>query len=75
MSLPAHFRYLAIAEDSVSLLVPVLVELGLYSQDGIGRIGIIAIREKGDEAPEAEIFMAPERFRVEPQKMIAIEKF
>ncbi|MGB8889564.1 MAG: hypothetical protein WCC87_22770 [Candidatus Korobacteraceae bacterium] len=73
MSLPVHYRYLAIPHDSLSLLVG---EIGphLYSPDGIGRIGIIAITDRGEEPPVAEISIAPERFRVEPAKLRNIEK-
>ena len=75
MAMPANYRYLAIPEETCPNLVPALTELGLYSPDGIGRLGVIAIRERGDELPEAEVVVTPERFRVEPQKMVAIEKF
>ncbi len=75
MATQANYRYLAIPEETCTLLVNALVDLGLYAPDGIGRLGVIAIRDKGEDAPEAEIVVAPERFRVEPQKMLAIEKF
>jgi hypothetical protein len=75
MATQANYRYLAIREETKELLVNALADLGLYSPDGIGRLGVIAIRERGEELPEAEIVVAPERFRVEPQKMVAIEKF
>ncbi len=42
-------------------------------EDGIGRIGIIAITEKGVDSPTAEVVLAPERFRVDPAKLKAIE--
>ena len=73
MSLPAHYRYLALPHDSLSLLVG---EIGphLYSPDGIGRIGIIAITDRGEEPPTAEISIAPERFRVDAVKLSKIEK-
>ena len=73
MSLPAHYRYLAIPHDSLSLLVG---EIGprLYSSDGIGRIGIIAITDRGEEPPTAEIAIPPERFRVDASKLSKIEK-
>ena len=73
MSFPAHYRYLAIPHDSLSLLIG---EIGphLYSRDGIGRIGIIAITDRGEEAPVAELAIAPERFRVDSVKLRNIEK-
>jgi len=72
MALPAHYRYLAIPHDSLSLLVG---EIGphLYPPDGIGRIGIIGIIDQGEEPPRAEISIIPERFRVEPAKLRNIE--
>ncbi len=73
MSLPVHYRYLAIEKDSWD---SVMGELGpvLYSPDGIGRIGIISITDRGVEPPSAEIVIAPERFRVDPAKLSKIEK-
>jgi hypothetical protein len=74
-SSPANYRYVAIPAETCTSLVPILVDIGLYSPDGIGRLGVISIRDKGEDRPEAEIVLARERFRVEPGKMIAIEKF
>src|SRR5271157_2271640 len=72
MSLSAHYRYLALPHDSLSVLMG---EIGphLYSPDGIGRIGIIAITDRGEEPPTAEISIAPERFRVDAAKLRNIE--
>jgi hypothetical protein len=73
MSVPAHFRYLAIPAESFDLAFGELGRLGLFPEDGIGRLGVITIREKGDEAPSAEIAVVPERFRVDPTKLKVIE--
>ncbi len=73
MSLPAHYRYLAIPQESWDLLMGELGPL-LYSPDGIGRIGIIAITDRGEAPPTAEISIAPERFRVDAAKLSKIEK-
>jgi hypothetical protein len=73
MSLPAHFRYLAIPADSFDLAFGELAHFGLFPEDGIGRLGIITIREKGEAPPTVEIANAPERFRVDPAKLKAIE--
>src|SRR5271157_635743 len=73
MSLPAHYRYLAIPHDSLCLLGGEIVP-HLYSSDGIGRIGIIAITDRGEEPPTAEISIVPERFRVDAAKLSKIEK-
>jgi hypothetical protein len=72
MSLPAHYRYLAIERGSWD---SVAGEMGdLYSPDGIGRIGVISITNQGDAPPTAEIMIAPERFRVDGAKLSKIEK-
>ncbi|MFP5248940.1 MAG: hypothetical protein ACLGP3_03840 [Acidobacteriota bacterium] len=73
MSMPAHYRYLAITVENFDMLRGDLAKLGLYAEDGIGRIGIITIAEKGADSPIAEIALAPERFRVDPAKLKAIE--
>jgi hypothetical protein len=73
MSMPAHFRYLAIPTSYLDILHGDLSQLGLYAQDGIGRLGVITITEKGVDSPIAEVAVAPERFRVDPAKLKAIE--
>jgi len=73
MSLPAHYRYLAIPADSFDLAFSELGHLGLFPEDGIGRLGVITIRKNGEEAPTAEIAIAPERFRVDAAKLKNIE--
>jgi hypothetical protein len=73
MSMPAHFRYLAIPADSFELAFGELGHLGLFPADGIGRLGVIKIHEKGEASPTAEIAVVPERFRVAPGKLRAIE--
>jgi hypothetical protein len=72
MSLPAHFRYLAIPQGIRDALVDELGDL-LYSPDGIGRIGIITVTDRGKEPPVAELSITPERFRVDPAKLLNIE--
>jgi hypothetical protein len=75
MSLPAHYRYLAIPQSHLDM---VMGELGpvLYSPDGIGRIGIITLVERGEVPPVAELssIYTPERFRLEAAKLTKIEK-
>jgi hypothetical protein len=73
MSMPAHYRYLAIPSDSYDVAFNTLVQHGLFPADGIGRIGVIVIVEKGEEPPTAEMDIAPERFRVDPTKLRNIE--
>jgi len=70
--LPAHYKYLAIPRSSWDL---VMGELGplLYSSDGIGRVGIVAITDRGQHPPTAELSIVPERFRVDAAKLRNIE--
>jgi|SRR5664279_1318318 hypothetical protein len=72
MSVPAHYRYLAIPQGIRDVLVDELGDL-LYSPDGIGRIGIITVTDRGKEPPVAELSIAPERFRVDAAKLRNIE--
>lgn len=72
-SLPAHFRYLAIPTSSLEIVHSDLVQPAIYAKDGIGRLGIIAITENGADSPTAELVLSPERFRVDPDKLKAIE--
>jgi hypothetical protein len=73
MSMPAHYRYIAIPEANFNLAFGELGNLGLFPEDGIGRLGVIAIHGNGDQSPKAEIVIAPERFRVDPAKLKSIE--
>jgi hypothetical protein len=73
MSLPAHYKYLAVSQSDCDLVLTEM-EPRLYSPDGIGRIGIISITDQGEEPPRAEIVIAPERFRVDAAKLTKIEK-
>jgi hypothetical protein len=73
MSMPAHYRYLAIPAESFDLAIGELMRFGLWPEDGIGRLGVITIKEKGEESPTAEIAVVPERFRVDPAKLKTIE--
>jgi hypothetical protein len=73
MSMPAHYRYLAIPADSYDVAFNTLVQHGLFQADGIGRLGVIVITEKGEGSPTAEMDMPPERFRIDPTKLKTIE--
>jgi hypothetical protein len=73
MSMPAHYRYLAIPAECFDLAFGELGHFGLFPEDGIGRLGVITIKEKGEESPTAEMAVAPERFRVNPAKLKTIE--
>lgn len=73
MALPSHFRYLAIPASSFDLAFGELAHFGLFPEDGIGRLGIITIRQERDSSPVAELAVAAERFRVDPTKLKTIE--
>jgi hypothetical protein len=73
MSMHAHYRYLAIPAESFDLAFGELGHFGLFPEDGIGRLGVITIRETGEESPTAEMRVVPERFRMDPAKLKAIE--
>ncbi len=72
-SIPAHFRYLAVPIESFDEIFESLTGIGLYAEDGIGRLGIITFSERGSDAPVAEVAFPPERFRVDPAKLKVIE--
>jgi hypothetical protein len=73
MSMQAHYRYLAIPAESFDLAFGELTHFGLFPVDGIGRLGVITIEERGVESPTAEMAVVPERFRVDPAKLKSIE--
>ena len=73
MAMPAHYRYLAVSAEVFDGIFEELAHLGLFPEDGIGRLGVITIKEKGQESPTAEIAVAPERFRVDPTKLKSVE--
>jgi hypothetical protein len=73
MSMPAHYRYLAIPVKSFGLVYHELGHFGVFPEDGIGRLGFILITDRGLESPTAEMAVVPERFRVDAAKLKAIE--
>jgi hypothetical protein len=73
MSMPAHYRYLAGPIKYIDRVLGELAHSGLFPEDGIGRLGFIAITENGRESPTAAMIVVPERFRVDPAKLKAIE--
>jgi len=73
MSMPSHYRYLAIPSDSRDLVLGELGKLGFFNEDGIGRLGLITIVDNGNDPTVAELDIKPERFRMDPAKLKAIE--
>ena len=70
---PAHFRYLVLPD--VPKTVEMLSKLQLFSSDGIGRVGILLVREAGSGLPQIETAVQPERYRVPESAMDKVEKF
>ena len=73
MAMPAHYRYLSIPAESFDLAFGELGHLGLFPPDGIGRLGVITIKDKKEGTPTAEMAVNPERFRMDPVKLRTIE--
>ena len=69
--LPAHYKYLAIPWN----ITKIGAELGLFSQDGIGRVGILLLSESDDLSPTVELAIKPERFRLDPSDLAQVERF
>lgn len=70
-SLPAHYKYLAIPRN----ITNVAADLGLFSADGIGRIGVLLISESSDLSPTVELAIKPERFRMDARALAQVERF
>ncbi len=69
--IPAHFKYLALFESSSYSPS----HESLYAPDGMGRIGIIRVREDRADELHAEFAVRPERFRLDPSYFKQIDKF
>jgi hypothetical protein len=68
--LPAHFRYLAIPKHTTNIAA----DLRLFSDDGIGRVGILLISESLDQLPTIELAIKPERFRLDANELVQVER-
>jgi hypothetical protein len=69
--IPAHFKYLALFENAG--YIP--SDDGLYAPDGMGRIGVIQVRESGTSDLSVDFLIRPERFRLNPTYFRQIDKF
>lgn len=69
--IPAHFKYLALFQDGrrVPQAKP------LYAGNGMGRVGIIQVREDRGSNLQAEFLVRPERFRLNSSYFRQIDKF
>jgi len=70
MQIPAHFKYLAIFENNDYLPD----ESSLYALDGMGRIGVIQVKEDDAGDLAAELRVRPERFRFDASFKL-VDKF
>jgi hypothetical protein len=70
--LPSHFKYLVLPVH------PAIIRLqsgqGLFSSDGIGRIGILELIESESEPPTVQLAVKAERFKVAPTEMAKVER-
>jgi len=69
--IPAHFKYLALFDNKNYRLDPRM----LYAPDGMGRIGVIQVREDDDGNLSAEFHVRPERFRLDSSVFKLIDRF
>jgi len=70
--IPAHFRYLALFDNPKSLRPRSDM---LYSADGIGRIGIIEVKEDPIGNLSARISVQPERFKLDSSLYKMVDRF
>jgi hypothetical protein len=70
MQIPAHFKYLAIFDDNNYPLD----ESSLYALDGMGRVGVIEVKEDGAGDLAAKLRVRPERFRFDASFKL-VDKF
>jgi hypothetical protein len=71
MQVPAHFKYLALFENKNYRPDSHI----LYAPDGMGRIGVIQVKEDGAGNLEAEITVRPERFKLDSSIFKMIDRF
>ncbi len=69
---PAQFMYIASDDPALANLAhwPVL-----FAQNGIGRIGLISLRDVEGESPAADLLVRPERFQMPGKYAEMVNKF
>lgn len=70
LRIPAHFKYVAIFENRNYLPD----ERWLYAPDGMGRVGVIQVKENAAGELSVEFRVRPERFRFEASLKV-LDKF
>ncbi|MGB8580835.1 MAG: hypothetical protein WCD47_08435 [Candidatus Sulfotelmatobacter sp.] len=68
---PAHFKYLALFGNPS--FYP--SDKSLYAPDGMGRVGVIQVRENRADELRAEFIVRPERFRLDSSYFKQVDKF
>lgn len=68
---PAHFKYLAVFEAKNYQVN----DRALYAPDGMGRVGVIQVREDSAGNLSAEFQVRPERFRLDSSIFKAVDRF
>jgi hypothetical protein len=70
-AVPGHYKYIAMPRNGASL------SLGtqLFSNDGIGRIGLFFISQITDSLPTVDLVIKPERFRMDGADLARIERY
>jgi hypothetical protein len=71
VEVPAHFKYLALLGNKSYRLR----ERALYAPDGMGRVGVIQVREDVAGNLSAELSVRPERFRLDSSIFKRIDRF
>ncbi len=75
-ALPSHFKYIALLNEPNLQIAGSIDEVALYSEDGLGRVGIIvASEDPKTRALNARILIEPERFRLGKKYYRLIDKF
>jgi hypothetical protein len=69
--IPAHFKYLALFGNGSYYPS----NESLYAPDGMGRVGVIRVRETASGDLQAEFHVRPERFRLDSSYFRQIDKF
>jgi hypothetical protein len=72
MQIPAHFRYLALFDNPKNRRPH---QHMLYSPDGIGRIGIVELRDDPVGNLNARISVQPERFKLDSSVYRMVDRF
>jgi hypothetical protein len=70
-AIPAHFKYLALFGNGSYHPS----DRSLYAPDGMGRVGVIQVRENRADDLSAEFIVRPERFRLDASYFRQIDKF